>query len=69
MLWGTDYSRLTVPYREAVRLFTDGLDSLSKDDREWILGRALRRVGRLARVRRAGNAIALRRSGPLGGTV
>lgn len=39
MLWGTDYSRLTVPYREAIRLFTEALDFLSKDDREWIMGR------------------------------
>jgi predicted TIM-barrel fold metal-dependent hydrolase len=40
MLWGTDYSRLPVPYREAVRHLQDGVDFLTKDDREWILGRA-----------------------------
>ncbi|OLC17310.1 MAG: hypothetical protein AUH29_02385 [Candidatus Rokubacteria bacterium 13_1_40CM_69_27] len=40
MLWGTDYSRLPVPYRDAVRHVREGLDFLSKDDREWIMGRA-----------------------------
>lgn len=40
MLWGTDYSRLPVPYREAVRHIKEGLDFLSRDDRDWILGRA-----------------------------
>lgn len=40
MLWGTDYSRLPVPYRDALRLFAEGLDFLTADDRSWILGRA-----------------------------
>jgi predicted TIM-barrel fold metal-dependent hydrolase len=40
MLWGTDYSRLPVPYREAVRHVREGIDFLTKDDREWVLGRA-----------------------------
>ena len=40
MLWGTDYSRLTCPYADAIRLFTDALDFLSRGDREWIMGRA-----------------------------
>ena len=40
MLWGTDYSRLTCSYREAVTLFTEELDFLSADDKEWIMGRA-----------------------------
>ncbi|MBI2216022.1 MAG: amidohydrolase [Candidatus Rokubacteria bacterium] len=40
MLWGTDYSRLPVPYEDAIRLFTEALDFLSADDREWIMGRA-----------------------------
>lgn len=40
MLWGTDYSRLPGPYRDAVRLFTEALDFLSPDDREWIMGGA-----------------------------
>jgi len=40
ILWGTDYSRLTVPYGEAVRLVTEALDFLSDEDRRWIMGRA-----------------------------
>ncbi len=40
MLWGTDYSRLPVPYRDAVRHVREGLDFLSAEDRAWILGRA-----------------------------
>ncbi len=41
MLWGTDYSRLPCPYRQAITLFTDELDFLSKEDKEWIMGRAV----------------------------
>lgn len=40
MLWGTDYSRLPCPYRQAVTLFTEELGFLSPEDREWIMGRA-----------------------------
>lgn len=40
MLWGTDYSRLPCPYRQAITLFTDELDFLSREDKEWIMGRA-----------------------------
>jgi len=40
MLWGTDYSRLPCPYRQAVTLFTEELDFLSHEDKEWIMGRA-----------------------------
>lgn len=40
MLWGTDYSRLPCSYRQAVTLFTEALDFLSSEDREWIMGRA-----------------------------
>lgn len=40
MLWGTDYSRLPVPYRDAVRHLREGIDFLTADDREWIMGRA-----------------------------
>lgn len=43
MLWGTDYSRLAVPYRDAVRLFTEALEFLNDQDREWIMGRATAR--------------------------
>ena len=40
MLWGTDYSRLPCPYRQAIILFTEALDFLSAEDKEWIMGRA-----------------------------
>lgn len=40
MLWGTDYSRLPCPYRQAMTLFTEALDFLSAEDKEWIMGRA-----------------------------
>ena len=40
MLWGTDYTRLTVPYRDAVRHVREGMDFLSAGDREWVAGRA-----------------------------
>lgn len=40
MLWGTDYSRLPCSYRQAIALFTEALDFLSAEDKEWIMGRA-----------------------------
>jgi predicted TIM-barrel fold metal-dependent hydrolase len=40
MLWGTDYSRLPCPYRQAITHFTEELDFLSREDKEWIMGRA-----------------------------
>ncbi len=39
MLWGTDYSRLPCSYRQAIALFTEALDFLSAEDKEWIMGR------------------------------
>jgi predicted TIM-barrel fold metal-dependent hydrolase len=44
MLWGADRSRLTSTYRECLDLFQDGLDFLSAEDKEWILGKALAQV-------------------------
>jgi len=41
LLWGADLSRLTGTYRECLDHFRYGLDFLSPDDKEWILGRAL----------------------------
>lgn len=41
MAWGSDVTRLTCPYEENIRLFTEALDFLSAQDREWIMGRAL----------------------------
>lgn len=40
ILWGSDVTRLTVPYEENIRLFTEELDFLSPDDIEWIMGRS-----------------------------
>ena len=41
MLWGADRSRLTSTYRECLELFQDGLDFLTSEDKEWILGKSL----------------------------
>jgi predicted TIM-barrel fold metal-dependent hydrolase len=41
IFWGTDWTRLPCSWREAVTLFTEQLDWLSDDDKEWIMGRAL----------------------------
>jgi L-fuconolactonase len=38
---GTDLTRLPCPYRQAVTLFTEELDFLSSDDKEWIMGRGI----------------------------
>ena len=41
MLWGADLSRLRGTYRECLGQFQEGLDFLSANDKEWILGRSL----------------------------
>lgn len=41
MMWGSDYTRLSCGYEENIKLFTEALDFLSGEDREWIMGRAL----------------------------
>jgi hypothetical protein len=41
MMWGADRSRLTSTYRECLDLFQDGLDFLTAEDKEWILGKTL----------------------------
>jgi L-fuconolactonase len=41
MFWGSDITRLRGSYRDCVRLFTEALDFLSADDREWVMGRGL----------------------------
>lgn len=41
MFWGTDLTRLTCPYRQAVTLFTEELPWLPPADLEWIMGRAV----------------------------
>jgi predicted TIM-barrel fold metal-dependent hydrolase len=41
MFWGTDFSRLSCTYRQAVTMFTEEIPWLSEDDKEWIMGRGL----------------------------
>ena len=41
IFWGTDLSQSLCSYRHNVTLFTEELDFLSADDKEWIMGRAL----------------------------
>jgi predicted TIM-barrel fold metal-dependent hydrolase len=41
MIWGSDVTRLTCPYGENIRLFSEALGFLSDDDKEWIFGRSL----------------------------
>lgn len=41
IFWGTDLSQLPCSYRQAVTLFTEELDFLSAQDKDWIMGRAL----------------------------
>jgi L-fuconolactonase len=41
VFWGTDLTRLRCPYRQAVTLFTEELDFLSSDDKEWIMWRGI----------------------------
>jgi L-fuconolactonase len=41
--WGSDFSRLPAgcSYRQAVTMFTEELDFLSKDDLDWVMGRGV----------------------------
>src|SRR5437762_12923418 len=41
MFWGTDWTRLTCPWRQAVTLFTEALPWLSTQDQEWVMGPAI----------------------------
>lgn len=41
MFWGTDLTRLSCSYREAVSMFTSEMPWLAQDDLEWIMGRGL----------------------------
>jgi predicted TIM-barrel fold metal-dependent hydrolase len=40
MLWGADYTRLTSTYPECLRHFQEGLDFLTAEDKEWVLGKS-----------------------------
>jgi L-fuconolactonase len=39
--WGTDWTRLTCSWHEAVTLFTEELPGLSEEDKAWVMGRAV----------------------------
>jgi hypothetical protein len=39
--WGTDLSHLTSTYKQCLTLFTEELNFLSDNDKEWILGRGI----------------------------
>lgn len=41
MFWGTDQSRSPISYRQGVTLFTEELDWLVGEDREWVMGRGI----------------------------
>jgi predicted TIM-barrel fold metal-dependent hydrolase len=41
MFWGTDWTRLPCPWRQAVTLFTEELPWLTDDDKRWIMGRGV----------------------------
>lgn len=41
LFWGSDLTRLACPYSECVRLFTDELEFLTGNDKEWVLGRGI----------------------------
>jgi predicted TIM-barrel fold metal-dependent hydrolase len=41
--WGTDLTKAvaTIPYRDHVRYFTEALEFLSEEDKDWLMGRAI----------------------------
>ncbi len=41
MFWGTDLTKLSCSYRQAVTLFTKDIPWLAQEDKDWIMGRAL----------------------------
>jgi predicted TIM-barrel fold metal-dependent hydrolase len=41
LFWGADITRLTSTYSECLRHFKEGLDFLTSEDKEWILGKSL----------------------------
>jgi predicted TIM-barrel fold metal-dependent hydrolase len=44
MLWGADLTRLTSTYPECLRHFQEGLDFLTAEDKEWVLGKSAAQV-------------------------
>ena len=41
MFWGTDWTRLPCPWREAVTLFTEELPWMTDEDKRWVMGHGL----------------------------
>ena len=41
IFWGTDLTKLTCSYRQAVTMFTEEIPWLTTEDKEWIMGRGL----------------------------
>jgi L-fuconolactonase len=41
VFWGTDWTRLPCPWRQAVTLFTEELQWLSESDKDLVMGRAI----------------------------
>ena|ERR1035437_3946498 len=41
IFWGTDFSRLSCTYEQAVTMFTEEIPWLTAGDKEWIMGRGL----------------------------
>ena len=41
MFWGSDFTRLEVSYRSAVRQFVEDINWLSNSDVEWVMGRGI----------------------------
>jgi predicted TIM-barrel fold metal-dependent hydrolase len=41
VFWGTDLTRMSCTYREAVTMFTEEIPWLSQDDLSWIMGRGI----------------------------
>ena len=41
VFWGTDLTRLTCSYREAITMFTEEIPWLTAEDKEWIMGRGI----------------------------
>ena len=41
LMWGADITRLTSTYKDCLLHFEEGLDFLTEDDKEWVLGGTL----------------------------
>lgn len=41
IFWGTDLTKLSCSYRQAVTMFTEDIPWLAEEDKDWIMGRAL----------------------------